>query len=258
MTSAPEPRGSSGRAQRRARGAGRPPVDLRDRLPDGVPYQGLRPLCLPFAFTGGHEALRYDTDDESPTSMAPEPLWWACVQNGHAGAGGMLLEHAGAALADTGQVELQTWPYNLHLGYGTEPPPAPCGAPPWQRAQWNEVVLAHDGVEDELEGLLAAGYPVLLVVEVTDAFAGPDPDGSVRTPSLRAAPGDYHALLVVGAATDPRLGRRLLVRNSWGNAWGAGGYCWLPLTYLIAFAPQAAVVVTGTPSADADPDAIPA
>jgi hypothetical protein len=237
------PRGPGGRAQHRARSVARPPVDLRDLLPDDVPRQGMRPLCLPFALNGGHEAARCD-ESEPPMSLAPEPLWWSCVQNGHASPGGTLLEHAGAALVDTGQVELEAWPYNSQLGYGTEPPPAACGAPPWQRARWREVVLAHDGVEDEVEDLLFAGYPVLLVVEVTDAFDEPDPDGSVHTPSLRAAPGDYHAVLVVGAATDPDHGRRLLIRNSWGDTWGAGGYCWLPLTYLIAFAAQAAVVFT--------------
>lgn len=204
----------------------------------------MRPMCLPFALTGGHEAARCH-EDEPPTSLAPEPLWWSCVQNGHASPGGTLLEHAGSALVDNGQVELTEWPYNPQLGYDTEPPPEPIGTPPWQRARWREVVLAHDGVEDELEDLLFAGYAVLLVVEVTEAFADPEPDGSVHTPSLRAAPGDYHAVLVVGAATDPDHGRRLLVRNSWGDSWGAGGYCWLPLTYLIAFTPQAAIVFTG-------------
>jgi hypothetical protein len=251
VTSAVAPRGAAGRAEHRARSAARPPVDLRDLLPDEVPRQGMRPLCLPFALTGGHEAARCD-EDEPPTSLAPEPLWWWCVQNGHAHPGGTLLEHASAALVDSGQVELDMWPYNPQLGYGTEPPPEPCGSPPWQRAQWREVELAHDGVEDELEDVLFAGYPVLLVVELTEAFDEPDPDGSVHTPSLRAAPGDYHAVLVVGAATDPDHGRRLLVRNSWGEGWGAGGYCWLPLTYLIAFAPQAAIVFTEATSDDPD------
>lgn len=252
--SATAPRGAAGRAAHRARGAARPPVDLRDLLPDDVPLQGARPLCLPLALTGGHEAVRSPNGDP-PTALAPEPLWWRCVQDGHASAGGTLLEHAGSALVETGQVELAAWPYNPQLGYGTEPPPASCGTPPWERAQWREVTLAHDGVEDELEDLLGSGYPALLVVEVTDAFADPDPDGSVHTPSLRAAPGDYHAVLAVGAATDPHHGRRLLVRNSWGDMWGAGGYCWLPLTYLVAFVPQAAVVFIDALSRVADPTA---
>lgn len=254
MTSTTAPRGAAGRAAHRARGAARPPVDLRDLLPDDVPWQGARPLCLPFALTGGHEAARCPADDPA-TALAPEALWWHCVQNGHALAGGTLLEHAAAALVETGQVELATWPYNAQLGYGTEPPPAACGAPPWQRAQWREIALAHDGVEDELEDLLDAGYPGLLVVEVTDAFADPDTDGSVHTPSVRVPPGDYHAVLAVGAATDPDHGRRLLVRNSWGDTWGAGGYCWLPLTYLIAFVPQAAIVFVDGTSEDTDPTA---
>lgn len=244
MTAAgPVPRGTTARAQHRAAGAARPPVDLRDLLPEDVPFQGHRPLCLPFALTGGHEALRSHADQEPVVPLAPEPLWWKCVQDGHAQPGGTLLEHAAGALADSGQVDRTSWPYNPALEYRTEAPPIGCGAPPWQCAAWRELTLAHDGVEDELEDLLAAGYPAILVIEVTDAFAEPEPDGSVLVPSVRTRLGDFHAVLAVGAATDPRHGRRLLIRNSWGPGWGAGGYCWLPLTYLIAFVPQAAVVL---------------
>lgn len=218
--------------------AGRPDVDLRPLLPPTVPAQGHRPLCLPFALTGAHDALRHA--DGVP--FAPEAVWWRCAGLGQTTPQGVLLDHAGDALADVGQPAAAAWRYNPALGYGTEEPPAACGTPPWRQATWREVPLAHDGVEDAVEDLLAVSRPVVLVIEVTDQFERPHPDGHVDVPPIVTPAGDYHAVLAVGAATDPVRGRRLLVRNSWGLTWAAGGYAWLPLAYLIAFAAQAAVV----------------
>lgn len=225
-------------APERAAADGRPPVDLRLLLPATLPEQGMRPLCLPFALTGAHDAILYGTGGP----FAPEPVWWQCTRLGQTSQQGVLLQHAADALASVGQTTSALWPYDRGLGYGTENPPTGCGQPPWQQAAWQLIPLAHDGVEDDIEDMLAARRPVVLVVEVTDEFADPEPDGHVPVPLLTAAPGDYHAVLAVGVATDAAQGRRLLIRNSWGPAWGAGGYCWLPLAYLVAFVAQAAVV----------------
>ncbi|MHB8959590.1 MAG: C1 family peptidase [Candidatus Limnocylindrales bacterium] len=111
------------------------------------------------------------------------------------------------------------------------------------------IPLAHDGTEDEIEDRLSRDVPVLVIVEVTKAFEIPDNEGHIQTPSLTAGPGDYHAVLAVGAATHPTHGRRLLVRNSWGPYWGLGGYGWLPLDYLVSFAVQAGAVIIPSPSA---------
>jgi C1A family cysteine protease len=104
--------------------------------------------------------------------------------------------------------------------------------------------LAHDGIEAEIEDLLAAGRPVVLVIEVTAEFENANAYGTIEIPDIRSPAGDYHAVLVVGAATRPVRGRCLLARNSWGEFWGAGGYGWLPMDYLIAYAIQAATVTT--------------
>jgi len=221
-----------------AAGADRPDVDLRPLLPATVPAQGHRPLCLPFALTGAHDALRHGAS----APFAPEPIWWHCAQLGQTTRYGVLLDQAGDALVKTGQPGAAVWPYNPSLGYGTEPPPASAGTPPWQRAGWQDVHLAHDGVEDSVEDMLAASRPVVLILEITDEFENAGADGTIAAPPITAPAGDYHAVLAVGAATEPVHGRRLLIRNSWGQGWGAGGYGWLPLPYLVAFAGQAAVV----------------
>lgn len=94
-----------------------------------------------------------------------------------------------------------------------------------------------------LENALHAELPVILVIELTSEFEHPTPTGEIAIPPLTAPVSDYHAILALGAATNAAgTERRLLVRNTWGPGWGAGGYGWLPLDYLIAFAVQAAAI----------------
>ncbi|MCC6233472.1 MAG: C1 family peptidase [Verrucomicrobiales bacterium] len=210
--------------------------------------QGPRPLCLPFSLSLAHDAIK-SLDSSVDAAMAPEAIWWHCAQRGQTTPEGMALKHAGEALRRSGQPPLSRWPWNPSLGYGTEEPPTAAGVPPWQQAEPLVFEPAHDSVEDQIEEALAAGYPVLLVVEVTHELQYPAADGSIDVPDIRSPHGEYHAVLVVGAASDQVKGRRLLIRNSWSEAWGAGGYGWLPLDYLVANAVQAAIVIDQVASA---------
>lgn len=202
-------------------------------------------MCAPFAIGANHEAWQ-TARAAGVEALAPESLWRHCALAGKTSAEGVLLADVGQALADVGQPPLGVWPYNPHLGPGTEEPPTAAGPEPWRIARFEELAVAHDGIEADLEDQLAGGSPVVLVVELTDEFDNPGPDGHVAIPDLRAPPGDYHAVLVVGAATHPAHGRCLLVRNSWGEGWAAGGYAWLPIDYLRSFAVQAGVVGPAT------------
>ena len=176
-------------------------------------------------------------------ALTPEPLWGHCVRSGLATDSGTTLDAVGNALSAEGQPLLATWPYNPKIGFATEPPPATALTEVWYTAQLIDLPLAHDGMETLLDDALSVGLLVVLVVEITPEFEHPTETGEIAVPSITTPAGDYHSVVAVGAATDPgRRVRRLLIRNSWGRRWGAGGYGWLPLEYLRAFAVQAAVI----------------
>ena len=212
-------------------------VDLRSLVGADTLDQGNRPTCVTFATSVAHEALASPVEH-----FAPEALWWQATAAGHTSWCGMILDNVNVALLAHGQPALTAWPYDPDLGAGTEDPPATLAQPPWRRAQLQSVALRHDGVEDPLEDELAQAHPVILILEMTNEFDLPGPDGIVAIPDIRTNAGGYHAVTCVGAATHPVSGRLLLIKNSWGTDWGLGGYCWLPLDYLTGFAVQAATI----------------
>lgn len=234
-------------AAKQAASLARPPVDLRRLLP-GVRHQGPRPLCLPFAATTAHEAARALLQGSaSDESLSVEPVWRMCLDNGRADHNGTTIPDVADALNERGHPDERAWPYNSTLGAGSEPDPTDVDDIAWHCAHLLDVPLAHDGVEDLVELGLAAGFPVMVLIEITPEFEIPEAGGEIDVPLITSPLGDYHAVVVVGAGTssDGKM-RRLLVRNSWGTGWGAGGYGWMPLEYFVAFAVEAAVVDPGT------------
>lgn len=230
-------------AQRRAVSLARPAADLRYLFASPVRHQGPRPLCVPFSIAGAHEATRVRFAVPGAEMLAVEPLWQHCLNNGHAGHNGTTLAAGSDALAVKGQTVEPCWPYNDTLGAGTEPEPLTATQATWYSAAIVHMPLAHDGIEELADDALTAGLPLMVVIELTREFEHPAAQGEINLPALTAPVGDYHAVLAVGAATNAEgTNRRLLIRNTWGPGWGAGGYGWLPLDYLIAFAVQAAAI----------------
>ena len=195
--------------------------------------QETRPLCIPIVVTAAHEASR----TQPPEPLAPDALWSSCVANGTASREGTTLEAVADALRTDGQPRLSDWPFNTAIIHEADQIPLAAQASIWHQADLSSVPVANDGIED----LLAIGLVVALIIEVTTEFEQATSNGTIEVPPLTAPQGSYHAVLVVGARTRERV-RALLVRNSWGPGWGAGGYGWLPLDYLIAFGARAGAI----------------
>lgn len=221
---------------RRQRSLARLPVDLRPMLAPAID-QGTRPLCIPIVVTAAHEASR----TQPPEPLAPDALWSSCVANGTASREGTTLEAVADALRTDGQPRLADWPFNTAFIHEADPIPLAAQASIWQQADLSSVPVANDGIEDDIEDQLAIGLVVALIIEVTTEFEQATANGTIEVPPLTAPQGSYHAVLVVGAQTHERV-RTLLVRNSWGPGWGASGYGWLPLDYLIAFGARAGAI----------------
>lgn len=89
-----------------------------------------------------------------------------------------------------------------------------------------------DQTENAITHALAAGHPVVLGIQIYDAFESEAvaKDGLVPMPNFDTEQCQGgHAVLIVGYDYNKRLYK---VRNSWGPDWGDHGYFYLPFEYV--------------------------
>ena len=83
----------------------------------------------------------------------------------------------------------------------------------------------------QLKGCLASGFPFVFGFTVYASFESPDvaKTGVVPMPASGEKVLGGHAVMAVGYDDAQQ---RFLVRNSWGQGWGQGGYFTIPYAYL--------------------------
>lgn len=83
----------------------------------------------------------------------------------------------------------------------------------------------------ELQSCLAAGFPVVIGIQVYESFESSSvaQSGMVPMPAPAEDCLGGHCVLVVGYDMATQM---FLVRNSWGTSWGLNGYFWIPFAYL--------------------------
>lgn len=195
-------------------------IDLRDvMLP--VRQQGRRQSCLAFASSTAHEY-----SSKSQEHLSVEYLFFHAVARTPRitpGAGTTMVATA-EALAQDGQPVETAWPYSMDQ------------VTPWTPPSISEPLLKTTMVAGkmgfaDLVATLNHNVPVILGLIITDAFLRPDALGIVPelTPDIERG---GHAVLAVGHGLTPSGQEAVLIRNSWGPAWGLNGYAWVSQSYL--------------------------
>ena len=94
-----------------------------------------------------------------------------------------------------------------------------------------------------LEAKIAAGQDIFVAIEVPTSLVAKGKPGAKYIPNYTRSGGSQsgHAFVLAGYANYPH-GAYFLVHNSWGTAWGDGGYAWLHMATLTKWAKQLVAV----------------
>lgn len=185
--------------------------------------QGIRPTCLAFTASDTHAALRSGWEPLS----CEHAYYHAVRRSGGNPHDGVTLPAMMAVLREDGQPTEAAWPYLpiLPTNLADWKPPANLG-PLFRRAG------QHAGPSiTEILNCLDRGIPVIVTMSLSDAFYVPDVQGIIAA-SEPVDPSRRHAVVAVGYGMR-RSEKLVLVRNSWGTAWGLEGHGWVSEAYLV-------------------------
>jgi hypothetical protein len=198
-------------------------VDLRPQF-GPVRDQGSRPTCLAFAVSDTHAGLRTGW-----SALSCEFAFFHAQRRANRPPGtGALLSAMLDAVHHDGQPDEDGWPYLSQTPSDPQSwvPPSDVG-PLFCR---NGSASAHD-----LSSIIAAldqQTPAILLTTLSLSFFSPASGGVVDPANDELPdPARRHAIVAVGHGllnSEPVI----LIRNSWGNAWGINGYAWLTERFL--------------------------
>ena len=197
-------------------------VDLRG-LFGPVRDQGARPTCLAFAASDFHAGLRAGWDPLS----CEFAFYHAQRRAGRTVAQGAVLSAMLEALRIDGQPVEAGWPY-----LDAAPADPTAWMPPNDVGErFARVGVAGGGDLGGVRSNLAAGRPMVVLTMLSRSFFTPVEGVVDAAPGEPPEPSQRHALVAVGAGRV--LGMpAVLVRNSWGPAWGLDGHAWLTDRFL--------------------------
>jgi C1A family cysteine protease len=216
------------------------------RVPEDLPAAvDLRPTCSPvrdqgdlssctgFAATVGLREQMLLKAGQPLTSLSPLFLYFE-----ERALEGTIAQDAGAEPRDAMKVLAQLGcateaadPYDISRFTAAPSPAALAGAASFRIAAYHRV----HGLND-IRACLAGGTGVLLGIQVYESFENIGPDGKMPLPVRNEEFLGGHAVFCCGYQMDAQWpgGGYLIVKNSWGPAWGDKGYFYMPFAYVTA------------------------
>lgn len=198
-------------------------TDLRP-LFGPVRDQGARPTCLAFAASDTHAGVR-----PAWTALSCEYAFYhAQMLSGRSPTVGATLRAMLDALRNEGQPAEQDWPYLTDI---------PADLADWFPPSKVGVCFKRNGQisADPLSAIITEldqKTPVLLLATLSQSFFAPSREGIVDPkPDEQPDQALRHAVVAVGHGEVSGV-PAILVRNSWGQAWGMNGYAWLTEKFL--------------------------
>ena len=186
--------------------------------------QGERPTCLAFAASDVHAALRAGWEPLS----CEYAFYQAQRRSNRSPEVGARLSDMLDALRDNGQPQEEGWPY-----LAATPPDDTNWRPP---KEVGEIYRRHGVIKpesvDEILQWLDQGKPIMVLLTLSNSFYSPPESGVIQPkPGEQPVLAMRHAVVAIGHGV---IGgeRAILIRNSWGEDWGVGGYAWLTQSFL--------------------------
>lgn len=197
--------------------------DLRSAL-GPARHQHQRPTCLAFAASDAHAAAR-----GTWAELSSEYLFFHAQRRaGRPPTVGAPLPSVLISLHSDGQPLESGWPYLpvLPTNLAAWKPPASVGRL-YKRTGADEPA----SITSTIAALDSDRLPVVLL-KLSRTFYRPLPGGIVDSgPEEAPDPARRHAVVAVGHG-EIAGARAVLVRNSWGRAWGLDGHAWLTERWL--------------------------
>jgi hypothetical protein len=193
-------------------------VDLRCRF-STARDQGPRPLCLAFAASDLHSFAHTSIDDLSIEYLSYYAFLWL----GHSSYDlGLTVSSVTDTLENHGQPLECELPYDLH-GVSPKKPSGPYSK--IYNARASMVVPTLSQIKTSLDN----GVALVMCLQLTRSFFSPSPIHIVEVDGTFVG---HHAVVAVGYGEYPDGEVCLLIRNSWGVAWGDQGHAWLTTEFV--------------------------
>ena len=151
---------------------------------------------------------------------------------------GVTLDATLATIKSDGQPREMEWPYIKAPITDVKSWKPPASAKQLFFRDHRTCSATVQGVIDQLN----TNTPVLITMTLSNVFYRPDSDGIVERDEP-IDPKRHHAVVAVGHGERGK-DRFVLVRNSWGEAWGLKGHAWIGVQYLTPRLTGAAIMTT--------------